>query len=95
LQVPAIATHLDTISSILNSLLNDRVFEPEEKVSKFFLELFAILPLELLAGRILKKRKILSGRAIKRGRTLQIGSTDGSRLGSTDSICSYALLSES
>jgi hypothetical protein len=95
LQVPAIATHLDTIISILNSLLHDRVFEPEEKVSKFFLELFAILPLELLAGRILKKRKILSGRAIKRRRTLQIENTDGSRLGSTDSIYSYALLSES
>jgi hypothetical protein len=95
LQVPAIATHLDAIIPILKSLLNDRVFESEEQASKFFPELFAVPPLELPAGSIPKKRKTSSRGAIKRGRTLQIGSTDGSRSGTTDSMCSHVLLSKS
>jgi hypothetical protein len=93
-QVSPADTHLDTVISILKSLLHDRVFESEEQASKFFPELFVVPPLDLPADSISKKRKTSSGRSIKRGRTLQVGSTDESRPGTADSMCSLVLLSK-
>jgi hypothetical protein len=93
-QVSTADTHLDTVISILKSLLNDRVFESEEQASKFFPELFPDSPLELPASSISKKRKTPSGGSIKPGRTLQTKSTDSSRPGTTAGMRSSILLSE-
>jgi hypothetical protein len=94
LQISTVDTHLDTVISILKSLLNDRVFESEEQASKFFPELFLDSPLELLASSILKKRKTPSRGLIKPGRTLQTKSTNSSRPGTTASMRSSILLSK-
>jgi hypothetical protein len=93
LKVSAADTRLDTIISILKSLLNDRVFESEEQASRFFPELFPVSPLELPASSISKKRKTSSGGSIERGRTLRTKRTDRSCPGTTAGMRFSILLS--
>jgi hypothetical protein len=77
-KVSASDAYINSIVSILKSLLEDRVFQSEEEASKHFPDLFTGPPSERPTGNISKKRKASPGRSIDVGRVVQTKAIDKS-----------------
>jgi hypothetical protein len=75
--------YINNIVSILQSLLNDRVFQSEEQASKHFPDLFTTPHLERPTGNISKKRKASPRRSIDVGRVVQTEAIEKSGPGTT------------